>query len=388
MSVSYDPKQASIYIHIPFCDFICYYCDFNKVFIEGQPVDEYIELLLQEMRTTLQLHADKQIKTIYIGGGTPSSLSSKQLDRLLAGIRELVPESVEEFTVECNPNNLLTTERLTVMKNYGVDRLSIGVQSFDDAVLKKIGRKHTGADAKMAIANARQVGLDNISIDLIFRLPGQDLVDFKDTLHQALALDLPHYATYSLILEKKTIFYNMQRQGRLHLPSEDMEADMYELSLETFEKKGIHQYEISNFAKTGFESKHNLMYWQNNQYFGFGAGAYGYIDQDRYHNNGPIQQYMAPLKANKLPIFEKHLVPLQEQIEEEMFLGLRTNQGVSKTRFKARYGYQIQDIYGQTVPDLIAKGYLVQTDDHISLTKKGRFFGNDVFEEFLIDDRT
>lgn len=388
MSVVYDRNQASIYIHIPFCDFICYYCDFNKVFIEGQPVDTYIELLLQEMKTTLQLHDEKKIKTIYIGGGTPSSLTPKQLDRLLAGIRELIPEPVAEFTIECNPNNLLDTQRLTVMRQYGVDRLSIGVQSFDDAVLKKIGRRHTGQDAKVAIANARKTGFENISIDLIFRLPGQDMADFKNTLQQALALDLPHYATYALILEKKTIFYNMQRQGRLHLPSEDVEADMYDLSLETFAKHGLQQYEISNFAKPGLESKHNLMYWQNNQYFGFGAGAYGYIDQDRYHNNGPIQQYMAPLQAHKLPIFEKHLVPLQEQIEEEMFLGLRMNQGVSEQRFVARYGYRIQDIYGQTVPKLVAEGYLAQVDGYVRLTKKGRFFGNDVFEEFLIDDRT
>ncbi|MFD1672854.1 radical SAM family heme chaperone HemW [Agrilactobacillus yilanensis] len=383
-----QPQEASIYIHIPFCDFICYYCDFNKVFIEDQPVDAYIELLLKEMRLTLAAHASEKIKTIYIGGGTPSSLSPKQLDRLLQGIRELIPQSVEEFTIECNPNNLLDQQRLTVMKNYGVDRLSIGVQSFDDKVLKKIGRKHTGEDAKVAIANARKVGFENISIDLIFRLPGQDLADFKDTLNQALDLELPHYATYSLILEHKTIFYNLQRQGRLHLPSEDVEADMYDLALETFKKHGLAQYEISNFAKPGLESKHNLMYWQNNHYFGFGAGAYGYIDNDRYHNNGPIQQYMAPLQADKLPIFQRHLVPLSEQIEEELFLGLRLNQGVSDAKFKAKYGYSLRDVYGRVIDEQIAKGLMAEVAGYVRLTEKGRFFGNDVFAEFLLDDRT
>lgn len=388
MTEGKDSQEAAVYIHIPFCDFICYYCDFNKVFIEGQPVDEYIQLLLKEMTMTFSQHPEEKIKTIYIGGGTPSSMTPEQLDRLLAGIRRLIPQPVEEFTVECNPNNLLDRTRLEVMRQYGVNRLSIGVQSFDDTVLKKIGRKHTGADAKTAIANARKVGFENISIDLIFRLPGQDKADFKDTLAQAIALDLPHYATYSLILEKKTIFYNLQRQGRLHLPSEDAEADMYQMALDTFEKNGLHQYEISNFAKSGLESKHNLMYWQNNHYFGFGAGAYGYIDNDRYHNNGPIQQYMAPLRANKLPIFERHLVPIQEQMEEEMFLGLRMNQGVSVAEFQRRYGYSIHEIYGETVPDLIAKQMLIEKNGFIALTEKGRFFGNDVFAEFLLDDRT
>ncbi len=380
--------MAAAYIHIPFCDFICYYCDFNKVFIEDQPVDDYIHMLLREMALTMAENPQEKIDTLYIGGGTPSSLSPKQLDTLLKGIREILPWSGGEFTVECNPNNIVTPERLAVMRQYGVNRLSIGVQSFNDAVLQQIGRKHTAQQAFDAIDMARKTGFSNISIDLIFRLPGQNEADFKHTLEQAIALDLPHYATYSLILEKKTIFYNMQRQGRLHLPSEDAEADMYELALNTFADHGLAQYEISNFAKPGFESQHNLMYWHNEHYFGFGAGAYGYIGRDRYHNNGPIQQYLEPLHAHKLPVFEHHLVPFSEQVEEEMFLGLRTNQGVSKARFQAKYGYSIRDIYGDTIDKLIARNLLKDEAGYLRLTHDGRFFGNNVFAEFLIDDET
>ncbi|GAF41423.1 coproporphyrinogen III oxidase [Agrilactobacillus composti DSM 18527 = JCM 14202] len=380
--------MAAAYIHIPFCDFICYYCDFNKVFIEDQPVDDYIHMLLREIAMTMAENPQEKIDTLYIGGGTPSSLSPKQLDTLLKGIREILPWSGGEFTVECNPNNIVTPERLTVMRQYGVNRLSIGVQSFNDTVLRQIGRKHTAQQAFDAIDMARRTGFSNISIDLIFRLPGQSEADFKQTLAQAIALDLPHYATYSLILEKKTIFYNMQRQGRLHLPSEDAEADMYELALNTFTDHGLPQYEISNFAKPGFESKHNLMYWHNEHYFGFGAGAYGYIGRDRYHNNGPIQQYLAPLHAHKLPVFEHHLVPFSEQVEEEMFLGLRTNQGVSKANFQAKYGYSIRDIYGDTLDKLIQHKLLEDSAGYLRLTHDGRFFGNNVFAEFLIDDET
>ncbi|WP_416354153.1 radical SAM family heme chaperone HemW [Agrilactobacillus fermenti] len=381
--------MAAAYIHIPFCDFICYYCDFNKVFIEGQPVDEYIDLLLREIKMTMAHYRQEPIDTIYIGGGTPSSISPQQLEHLLSGIQKYLPvKSGGEFTIECNPNNLLDTTRLEVMRTYGVNRLSIGVQSFNDAVLKKIGRKHSAQDALTAIHNAHKVGFENISIDLIFRLPGQDTADFKQTLAQAIALDLPHYATYSLILERKTIFYNLQRQGRLHLPSEDAEADMYELAINEFSKHGLNQYEISNFAKPGKESKHNLMYWHNEHYFGFGAGAYGYLDRDRYHNNGPIQQYMAPLRKHKLPVFEHHLVPFSEQVEEEMFLGLRTNKGVSKQHFQDKYGYTIDEIYGDTVKNLIQRHLLVDVNGHIRLTHDGRFFGNNVFAEFLLDDET
>ncbi|MFD1485705.1 radical SAM family heme chaperone HemW [Lacticaseibacillus baoqingensis] len=377
--------MAGAYIHIPFCAHICYYCDFNKVFIEGQPVDDYVSMLLREMQMVMAQYPDEPIKTVYVGGGTPTTLTPAQLDRLCRGIRETLHFEQGEFTFEANPNDLLTTEKLQVLHDNGVNRLSIGVQSFDDAILKQIGRTHRSQDVYTAIANARQVGFDNLSIDLIFRLPGQSRDNFLHSLQKALALDLPHYSTYSLILERKTIFYNLMRKGKLTLPTQDVEADMYQDAIDLMQVHGRQQYEIANFAQPGFECRHNLLYWQNAHYFGFGAGAFGYIGRDRYHNYGPIQQYLAPLKAHKLPVIEHHLVPLEEQIEEEMFLGLRTRAGVSRQRFFDRYHLRIEDVYGTLLAQLQAQGLLTDADGQVCLTNRGMFLGNEVFQQFLID---
>ncbi|WP_426386026.1 radical SAM family heme chaperone HemW [Latilactobacillus curvatus] len=377
--------MAGAYIHIPFCEHICYYCDFNKVFIEGQPVDDYVDMLIREFQLVMAEYPDEPIDTIYVGGGTPTTLSPAQLQRLIDGIHQYLPYEGGEFTFEANPNDLQDTEKLQVLKDNGVNRLSIGVQSFNDQILKQIGRIHRSADVYRAIDNARKVGFENMSIDLIFRLPQQSEADFMDSLNKAIELDLPHYSTYSLILERKTIFYNLMRQGKLHLPSQDVEAHMYQAAIDSFKRAGLDQYEISNFAKPGFQSVHNLTYWRNEKYFGFGAGAYGYLGKDRYHNFGPIQQYLEPLKENKVPVIERHVLPLTEQMEEELFLGLRTMQGVSISHFQDKFNYPLQNVYGETVATQIAKGYLKQEGDWLRLTESGKFLGNEVFQEFLLD---
>jgi len=377
--------MAGAYIHIPFCEHICYYCDFNKVFIEGQPVDDYVDMLIREFQLVMAEYPDEPIDTIYVGGGTPTTLSPAQLQRLTDGIHQYLPYEGGEFTFEANPNDLQDTEKLQVLKDNGVNRLSIGVQSFNDQILKQIGRIHRSADVYRAIDNARKVGFENMSIDLIFRLPQQSEADFMDSLNKAIELDLPHYSTYSLILERKTIFYNLMRQGKLHLPSQDVEAHMYQAVIDSFKRAGLDQYEISNFAKPGFQSAHNLTYWRNEKYFGFGAGAYGYLGKDRYHNFGPIQQYLEPLKENKVPVIERHVLPLTEQMEEELFLGLRTMQGVSISHFQDKFNYPLQNVYGETVATQIAKGYLKQEGDWLRLTESGKFLGNEVFQEFLLD---
>ncbi|KRO15796.1 radical SAM family heme chaperone HemW [Lacticaseibacillus saniviri] len=379
-------ETTSAYIHIPFCEHICYYCDFNKVFIEGQPVDDYVEMLLREMKMVMAERPIDKLDTLYVGGGTPTTLTPKQLDRLITGMREILPFTDGEFTFEANPNDLLTTDKLDVLKANGVNRLSIGVQSFNDDILKRIGRIHRSADVYTAIANARKAGFDNISIDLIFRLPDQDRSDFLKSLHQALDLDLPHYSTYSLILERKTIFYNLMRQGKLRLPTQDIEADMYEDAIDLMESRGRHQYEISNFAKTGFQSQHNLGYWRNDKYYGFGAGAFGYVGKDRYHNFGPIQQYLEPLHNHQLPVIEHHILPLSEQIEEEMFLGLRTMQGVSLDHFYDKYQRSVDSLYAPVVRDLKTQGLLKEEDGFLRLTHQGKFLGNEVFQAFLLDE--
>ncbi|MFY1068812.1 radical SAM family heme chaperone HemW [Enterococcus sp. AD013-P3] len=385
--MSHDTGQdISAYIHIPFCEHICYYCDFNKVFLEGQPVDEYIEMLLREMTLQLEKTPIKSAPTLYVGGGTPTSLTAKQLERLLSGIVERFPmETVTEFTVEANPGDL-TADKLAVMQNYQVNRLSMGVQTFDDRLLKKIGRRHTSADVYETMAFLEKADFRNVSIDLIYALPGQTLAGFRETLQRAIELDLPHYSLYSLILENKTMFMNWIRQGRLTLPDQEEESQMFEETILAMEKAGRKQYEISNFALAGKESEHNKVYWHNEHYFGFGAGASGYVGDTRYKNFGPIQHYLSPLRENKLPVYDEETLTVKSQMEEEMFLGLRLKEGVSASRFAEKFQRSIQEVYGKVLAEEQQAGLLEVTGDRIRLTETGLLIGNDIFERFLIDE--
>jgi putative oxygen-independent coproporphyrinogen III oxidase len=371
----------SAYIHIPFCEHICHYCDFNKVFLEGQPVSEYLNAL----ETELSLRTQKQkieTDTIFVGGGTPTSLSAKELEILCEAITKHLPLKNGEFTFEANPGDL-TKEKLSVLKDYGVNRLSFGVQSFNDELLHRIGRTHKSKDVYTSVTNALNVGFSNISIDLIYSLPGQTKEDFKDTLEKALALDLPHYSAYSLIVEPKTVFYNLMRKGKLHLPSQDEEAEMYELLMSTMNKHNVHQYEISNFAKKGYESKHNLVYWDNNEYYGFGAGAHGYVNGIRYSNHGPIKKYIKPVSCGELPIIQEHTVTKSESMEEEMFLGLRKTEGVSKVVFQKKFNQDIMEVFQEPIEKMQKRGLLQNGDERVYLTNEGKFLGNEVFQEFL-----
>ncbi|HLU21277.1 radical SAM family heme chaperone HemW [Lederbergia graminis] len=375
--------MKAAYIHIPFCEHICHYCDFNKVFLHGQPVDEYVDLLMKEIEITITETPVKQLKTIFVGGGTPTALNEKQLERLCKGIRENLPFEDGEFTFEANPGDL-SIEKLQILKEYGVNRLSFGVQSFNNELLERIGRSHRVKDVYRSLDNAKKVGFDNISIDLIYALPGQTINDFRETLREALSLQLPHYSSYSLIVEPKTVFYNLMRKGKLVLPSVEAETKMYETLIEEMESYGLSQYEISNFSKPGYESKHNLVYWDNEEYFGFGAGAHGYINGVRYSNAGPLKKYMTPLVDHKRPIFNETILSIQEKMEEEMFLGLRKVEGVSLSRFKQRFDKDLEQVFQEAVTTMRNRGLLVVENGYIRLTTEGRFLGNEVFQSFLI----
>ncbi|MBC2674843.1 radical SAM family heme chaperone HemW [Listeria booriae] len=375
--------MTAVYIHIPFCEHICYYCDFNKVFLEGQPVDEYVDLLIKEMEMVTGRHTMSPVETVFVGGGTPTTLTEAQLAKLCSAISRLFPMTENaEFSFEANPGDL-SISKLQVMKDYGVNRLSMGVQSFNNELLKKIGRIHTVNDVYQSVNNAKQVGFENVSIDLIFSLPGQTEADFEDTLTKALDLDLPHYSAYSLIIEPKTIFYNLMQKGKLILPGEDAEANMYEKLMSTMEKHGRKQYEISNFAKPGYESRHNIVYWSNEHYFGFGAGAHGYIGETRYANYGPLKKYMQPLQNGDLPTFQQKELSLKEKMEEEMFLGLRKVAGVDKAHFQAKFGQSLDATFANAIDKTVEKGWLESTPESVRLTRRGRFLGNNVFQEFL-----
>jgi len=373
-----------MYIHIPFCHQICHYCDFNKVFFKNQPVDEYIESMGQELAIMRQEGISfKNVETVFLGGGTPTSLSEKQLERLLEIIQEYVDvSSLKEFSTEANPDEL-TFGKLTVLKNGGVNRLSIGVQSFDAELLAKIGRTHSPGDAERVVGEARRAGFDNISIDLIYGLPGQTIAQWQDTLEKAKLLELPHYSGYSLIVEPKTVFYNLMNKGKLPLPGEDIETEMFTMLIEQMESHGRNRYEISNFAIPGQESIHNLIYWENATYAGIGAGAHGYINGTRYSNIGPIAKYIEKTAAGKRPLQQTHLVTETEAMEEEMFLGLRKSNGISRSLFQKKFGKSLENVYGETLQSLIKGGLVMQLDDTVKLTERGVYRGNDVFQQFL-----
>ena len=373
-------KPTSAYVHIPFCTQICYYCDFSKVFIKNQPVDSYLEHLLQEFHS----YDIQKLRTLYIGGGTPTALSAPQLEVLLDGLTKNLDLSVlEELTIEANPGDL-DEDKIVVLKNSAVNRVSLGVQTFDDKMLKKIGRSHLEKDIYENIDRLKLAGFDNISIDLIYALPGQTMDQVKDNVAKAIALDIPHMSLYSLILENHTVFMNRMRRGKLPLPKEEVEAEMFEYIIAELENAGFEHYEISNFSKHGFESRHNLMYWDNAEYYGIGAGASGYVNGVRYKNHGPIRHYLKAVEEGNARINEEHL-SLREQMEEEMFLGLRKKTGVSKARFEEKFGTSFENIYGQVVRDLCHQGLLQIEDQQIRMTKKGLFLGDTVAERFILE---
>jgi oxygen-independent coproporphyrinogen-3 oxidase len=370
-------ETKAAYVHIPFCSHICYYCDFAKVLMTGQPVEAYIDELLKEYDS----YGISSLQTLYIGGGTPSVLPADQLEKLLTHLtKNLDLEELEEFTVEANPSDL-TDEVLTVLAQSPVNRISLGVQSFDDKLLKKIGRAHTEAQVYSSIERLRAAGFENITIDLIYGLPNQTMEMVERDVQKFLELDLPHVALYSLILEDHTVFMNRQRRGRLRLPSDDRNADMYEYIIETLTAKGYSHYEVSNFGKIGYESKHNMTYWDNAEYYGVGAGASGYLEGIRYKNHGPVHHYLR--EENKR--VNEEVLTRKQRIEEEMFLGLRKKNGVSIERFHKKFGQTLEEVYGTIIEELAFQKMLFEADGRIQMTEKGFELGNEVFERFLLD---
>ncbi|HGD0373558.1 TPA: radical SAM family heme chaperone HemW [Streptococcus agalactiae] len=373
-------KPTSAYVHIPFCTQICYYCDFSKVFIKNQPVDAYLQALIREFRS----YDITELRTLYIGGGTPTSISAVQLDYLLTElIRDLNLNTLEEFTIEANPGDL-TVDKIEVLQKSAVNRVSLGVQTFNDKHLKRIGRSHNEAQIYSTIDALKTAGFQNISIDLIYALPGQTMDDVRSNVAKALSLNIPHLSLYSLILEHHTVFMNKMRRGKLHLPTEDLEAEMFEYIISEMERNGFEHYEISNFTKPGFESRHNLMYWDNVEYYGVGAGASGYLDGIRYRNRGPIQHYLKGVSEGNARLSEE-VLSKNEMMEEDLFLGLRKKEGVSIGKFEQKFGTSFEKRYGQIVQELQSDGLLKENNGFIQMTKKGLFLGDTVAEKFIVE---
>lgn len=375
----------AVYLHIPFCEHICYYCDFNKVFLKNQPVDEYLDALEREIELTLEHYPTDRIETIFIGGGTPTALNEAQMARLMDMVRRhLLPLATEdlEYSVEANPN-FVSEEKLDTMKRGGVNRVSFGVQTFDDGGLERIGRTHR-ADDVFETVEAAAKRFDNISIDLMFGLPEQTLEQIERDLELALRLPIQHVSSYSLILEPHTVFAIQDRKGKLRLPGEDIEVAMYLKVMETLEANGLRQYEISNYSVDGRESRHNRVYWRNEEYYGFGAGAHSYLNGERRANIAPIPHY---IKAEGLPVRQTTPLEMVERMEEELFLGLRMREGVSFETFEAKYGHTLERVFGHVLDDLVSKQLIERTATHVRLTKSGLPLANEAFAAFIAEAR-
>ncbi|OCT17182.1 coproporphyrinogen III oxidase [Paenibacillus pectinilyticus] len=382
MLVNYTTPTA-VYIHIPFCTNKCHYCDFNSYVLKGQPVMEYLDALEREMELTVRTNPPQKVETIFVGGGTPTVLLPDQMERFLRIVRTYFPaDSAEvEFSMEANPGTT-DEDKLAVMKAGGVNRISFGVQSFNNDILAAIGRIHNTEDVHRSIANAKKLGFDNLSIDLMFGLPKQTVEIMQATLDEALSLDLQHYSIYSLKVEENTLFHTLFNKNQLPLPSEDEEVDMYELIMRRLEGAGYKQYEISNFAKPGRESRHNTQYWRNRSYYGLGAGAHGYMNGQRHVNVKGIQPYIDATKLG-LPIMEQFEVTPQEAMEDFMMVGLRLLEGVRNKDFMDQFGITIESQFGDTLQGWLSKGLLEQTSDGYRLSKHGILLGNEVFASFL-----
>ncbi|REE93081.1 oxygen-independent coproporphyrinogen-3 oxidase [Paenibacillus taihuensis] len=376
----------ALYIHIPFCTNKCHYCDFTSYVLKGQPVDEYLDALEREMAMTAQLLPPEEIRTVFVGGGTPTVLTPPQMERFLASVKKYFPIHPDaEFSMEANPGTV-DIDKLHAMKAGGVNRISMGVQSFDNGLLERIGRIHNVDDVYRSIENARMAGFNNLSIDLMFGLPGQTVEQLSDSVARALALKLPHYSLYGLKVEENTLFHKLYERNELPLPSEDDELAMYMHLIATLKGAGFQHYEISNFAKPGFESKHNITYWRNEPYYGLGAGAHGYAKGERHINIKGIQPFI-DASLNRLPRLETNPVPEREAMEDFMMVGLRMLEGVNNDDFARQFpGLTIESEFGEQLEAVLAQGLLEHTEERgggYRLSEKGIPLGNEVFGAFI-----
>ncbi|WP_152392121.1 radical SAM family heme chaperone HemW [Paenibacillus guangzhouensis] len=373
----------ALYIHIPFCTNKCFYCDFNSYVLKGQPVMEYLEAMEAEMALTTQMQPPEMIETIFVGGGTPTVLTPEQMDYFLASVHRAFPHMHPnlEFSMEANPGTT-DLEKLKVMRAGGVNRISFGVQSFNNHLLSEIGRIHNTDDVYRSIENARAAGFDNMSIDLMFGLPNQTLEMLDDSITKALELDLPHYSIYSLKVEENTLFHTMYQKNQLPLPDEDVELEMYLLLMKRMKEAGYEQYEISNFAKPGKASRHNMKYWLNESYYGIGAGAHGYVNRQRHVNIKGVQAYNDAARKG-LPRLDQFAVSSEEAMEDFMMVGLRMMQGVARSHFREQFGAELDEVYAPQLSKLLQAGLIEATADGYKLSDRGVLFGNDVFAEFI-----
>lgn len=383
-------NSLGFYVHIPFCVQKCRYCDFLSFSGDEQIQAAYVEALCREFAMLSEKYSGlklskTQTDTVYIGGGTPSILPPNQIEKILCKLKETAYLSeTAEITMEANPGTL-TPEKLKYYRKMGINRLSIGLQSADNTELKLLGRIHTFEEFLQNYQNAREAGFENINVDLMTALPGQTAETLKHTIEKVLALKPEHISAYSLILEEGTPFYSEYAEGTEKeklLPTEEEERSLYYLTRDALVAAGYHHYEISNFAKPGFESRHNSSYWKRTDYLGLGLGASSLFQNVRYQNETKLSDYLEePWKIGEALSLSK-----TAQMEEHLFLGLRLLDGIRKKEFEETFQVSLHKEYGSEISRLKKEGLLYETEDMLALTANGIDYGNYVFSSFLKDD--
>lgn len=376
-------KPESLYIHIPFCAQKCAYCDFVSFTCDKDFRQIYMETLCKEL-DLIGLQKNKpHIKTIFIGGGTPSLLSIREIQMLGACLqRNFNLDGLLEFTIESNPGTV-EGEKLMKWRQIGVDRVSMGVQSMNDDLLKKLGRIHSAQVARESFHIIRSSGIENINLDLMFGLPDQTIEDLKETLDEVLALGPDHISAYSLKIEEDTPFERMLDKKELRLPSEEEDREMYHFLIEALKDKGFKHYEISNFALEGKACKHNLVYWKGAPYFAAGLAAHGYVDGVREGNHTDFAKYKEAVEKGQKPVQTRELISCEEAAFEYIMLGLRLSEGVDLRDFQNQFGYKMQDRFKDVIQRQLDQGLVRLTDDYLALTAYGLDVSNQVMADYM-----
>jgi oxygen-independent coproporphyrinogen-3 oxidase len=384
---------GSVYVHVPFCRAKCGYCDFNSYARQERLIPAYVDALLREATFWAERGVVGSVDTLYFGGGTPSLLPVAETERVVDGLRRLFAVAGDaEITSEANPESA-SVEWLRAVRRLGVNRLSLGVQSFDDRELHVLGRIHDAALAEKAYRSARDTGFDSVNIDLIFGLPDQTLPQWRRSLEKAVALEPDHLSLYALTLEDGTPLAGSVTRGECPGPDNDAQAEMYTWSSACLAAAGYEQYEISNWAKPGHRCRHNLTYWHAEPYLGLGAGAHSYVDGCRLANERRPGRYIelvdesADAKSDPwaLPHVESFEAPdAEREMSDAIILGLRLTEGVSLDTLGRRFGVNVGDRFGEEITKLTGLGLLESVDGRVRLTERGRLLGNEVFQRFLL----
>jgi oxygen-independent coproporphyrinogen-3 oxidase len=374
-------NPLGIYVHIPFCRRKCSYCDFNAYSGLGELVDSYVVAVCKEIANSVDF--GKHVSTIFFGGGTPTFLTGSQISHILGVIREnFEVDTQAEISSEANPTNS-DASKFKQMKSAGFNRISIGVQSFDNSILKLIDREHSGTEAENAVHAARRAGFANVSIDLMFGLPTQSLEEWEGTLDRAIELKTQHLSTYALTIEPGTRFERLHKGGKLRLPDDETELAMYERSIEKLQSAGFEHYEVSNFARPNHRSKHNMIYWRNEEYLGFGSGAVSYRHGVRWTNERHPQKYISCLELNAPIVADSEELDLAGRISETLIQGLRLREGVSLSCIASRFNTDLRSLFRDPLAKLQGNRLVELNGDSLRLSHRGLLMANDVFVELL-----